>query len=127
LYLHGSWKNEIDNILHAQMTEDYEDYIALKFQGTSVNAVMAPETGEPYQVRITLDDAPIEMAKAGIDLQYDDDGNSFVLVDESRMYFIVDQSTFTGGELKLSSNSPEFALFAFTFGSYEGGEPGSES
>ena len=127
MYLQGQWKNEADNLVHARMTEDYEDYIAIMFYGTSVNAVMAPETGEPYQVQITLDDAPVEASRAGADLQYDDDGNSFVHVDESRMYFLVDQDAFTGGELKLSSNSPEFALFAFTFGSYEGGEPGKGS
>ena len=39
------------------------------------------------------------------------------------MYFLLDQDTYSGGELKLSSNSAEFALFAFTFGSYQGGEP----
>jgi hypothetical protein len=56
-------------------------------------------------------------------MQYDDEGNSFVHVDEARMYFLLDQDTYSGGELKLSSNSAEFALFAFTFGSYQGGEP----
>ena len=123
LYLHGLWKNEADNLVHAQMTKDHEDYIALKFFGTSVNAVMAPETGEPYQVKITLNDEPVEMNRAGADMQYDYEGNSFVHVDEARMYFLLDQDTYSGGELKLSSNSAEFALFAFTFGSYQGGEP----
>ena len=123
LYLHGLWKNEADNLVHAQMTKDHEDYIVLKFFGTSVNAVMAPETGEPYQVKITLNDEPVEMNRAGADMQYDDEGNSFVHVDEARMYFLLDQETYSGGELKLSSNSAEFALFAFTFGSYQGGEP----
>ena len=122
LYLHGLWKNEADNLVHAQMTKDHEDYIVLKFFGTSVNAVMAPETGEPYQVEITLNDEPVEMNRAGADMQYDDEGNS-VHVDEARMYFLLDQETYSGGELKLSSNSAEFALFAFTFGAYQGGEP----
>ena len=123
MYLQGLWKNQAENLVHAQMTEDYEDYIAIQFYATSVHAVMAPEAGEPFQVQVTLDDAPVEMSKAGIDIQYDDDGNSFVYVDESRMYSLVDQTTFSGGALKLSSNSPEFSFFAFTFGAYEGGEP----
>jgi hypothetical protein len=42
------------------------------------------------------------------------------------MYFLIDHTMFSFGELKLSSNSPEFSFFAFTFGSYEGGEPGTE-
>jgi hypothetical protein len=120
------WTNREENLVHAQMTENYEDYIAIKFYGTSVNVVMAPETGEPYQVKVTVDDAPVAMDKAGSDIQYDDDGNSFVHVDGSRIYYLVDQSEFSGGEMKLSSNSTEFSLFAFTFGSYEGGEPVKE-
>jgi thiol-disulfide isomerase/thioredoxin len=126
MYLHGLWTNREENLVHAQATENYEDYIAIKFYGTSVNVVMAPETGEPYQVKVTVDDAPVAMDKAGSDIQYDDDGNSFVHVDGSRIYYLVDQSEFSGGEMKLSSNSTEFSLFAFTFGSYEGGEPVKE-
>jgi len=126
MYLQGLWMNHAENLVHAQTTKDYEDYIALKFYATSVNVVMAPNTGEPYQVQITVDDAPVAMDKAGADIQYDDHGNSFVHVDGSRIYYLVDQSEFAGGEMKLSSNSSEFSLFAFTFGSYEGGEPVKE-
>ena len=65
--------------------------------------------------------------QAGKDIMYDAEGNSYVTVDESRMYFLVNKDTFGGGELRLSSNSPDFTVFAFTFGSYEGGEPGARS
>lgn len=123
LYLQGLWKNQADNLVHAQMTKEYEDYIVIQFYATSVHAVMAPDTGEPFQVKVTLDDAPVEMSRAGIDIQYDQEGNSFIKVEESRMYSLVNQPTFSGGELKLSSNSSEFSFFAFTFGAYEGGEP----
>ena len=126
IYLHGLWRNEADNLVHARATEDYEDYIAIKYYGTSVNGVMTPAVGEAYRVRITLDDQPIPTDRAGIDIRYDEEGQSYVEVDEARMYFLIEQTVFGGGELKLSSNSPEFALFAFTFGSYEGGEPGTE-
>ena len=96
------------------------------FIGTSVNGVMTPPEGATYRVRVTLDDQPIPADRAGIDIMYDEEGQSYVEVDEARMYFLIEQ-TFGTGELKLSSNSPEFALFAFTFGSYEGGEPGTDS
>ena len=137
LYLNGLWLNTQESLVHARETTDYEDYIALKFFGTSVNVVMAPEShaeggeeaalGEPYQVRIFLDDAPVPEDQAGKDIMYDTEGNSYVTVDESRMYFLVNKDAFGGGELRLSSNSPNFTVFAFTFGSYEGGEPGARS
>ena len=137
LYLNGLWLNTLESLVHARETEDYEDYIALKFYGTSVNVVMAPEShgegeeggvpGDPYQVRIMLDDGPVPEEQAGKDIMYDSEGNSYVSVDESRMYFLVNKDEFGGGELRLTSNSPDFTVFAFTFGSYEGGEPGRNS
>ena len=126
MYLQGLWKNQAENLVHAQMTEEYEDYIAIKFFSTSVNAVMSPTMGGAYRVRVTFDGRPVSAARAGIDVMYDEEGHSYVEVDEARMYFVIDQATFSGGELKLSSNSPEFSFFAFTFGSYEGGEPGTD-
>ena len=126
MYLQGLWRNERENLVHVRETQNYEDYIAIKFFSTSVNAVMSPTMGGAYRVRVTFDGRPVSAARAGIDVMYDEEGHSYVEVDEARMYFVIDQATFSGGELKLSSNSPEFSFFAFTFGSYEGGEPGTD-
>ena len=126
LYLQGLWLNEAERLVHARQTNDFEDYLALKFFATSVNAVMAPETdGESYTVRLTIDDKPLTPEQAGFDVMFGDDGDSYVLVDESRMYNLINLALVSGNELKLSSNSDEFALFAFTFGAYAGGEPSS--
>ena len=127
LYLNGLWLNTAESLVHARATEDYEDYLALKFYGTSVNVVMSPESEMSYDVRVFIDDAPVPQDRAGKDIMYDDEGNSYVVVDKSRMYYLVDQPEFGGGELRLTSNSDEFEVFAFTFGSYEGGEPARES
>ena len=139
MYLNGLWLNTEESLVHARETMDYEDYIALKFFGASVNVVMSPqvqvegeeegvgELGEPYDVRVFLDDGPVPEDQAGKDIEYDSEGNSYVTVDTSRMYFLVNKGEFGGGELRLSSNSAEFTVFAFTFGSYEGGEPGARS
>ena len=127
LYLQGLWLNTDESLVHARSTDGFEDYVALKFFGTSANVVLSPETGENYDVRVFLNDAPIPDDRAGKDIMYDDEGNSYIAVDESRMYFVVDQRVFDGGELRLTSNSPDFEVFAFTFGGYEGGEPGGDS
>ena len=123
IYLQGLWRNESESLVHSRETEEYEDYIAVLFYGTSVNAVMAPEDSEPFTVRLTIDGAPLKTEQAGDDVMYDEEGHSYVFVDEPRMYRLVDMPVFGGHELRLSSNSRGMALFAFTFGSYEGGEP----
>ena len=123
IYLQGRWRNEEERLVHSQMTEDYEDYVAIKFFATSVNAVMGPATDSSFTVRLTLNGGPLRDDQVGRDVMYDQDGNSFVLVDGDRMYNLVNLAAFGGHELTLSSNSDQFALFSFTFGDYEGGEP----
>ena len=125
LYLHGLWRNEAERLVHARQTEGYDDYVALKFYGTSVNVVLGIDEGEPYTVRVTLDDRPLTDTQAGVDVMFGAEGDTYVLVDESRMYNLINLPEYGGSELKLSSESDEFAVFAFTFGAYEGGEPQS--
>ena len=125
LYLHGLWRNEAERLVHARQTEGYDDYVALKFYGTSVNVVLGIDEGEPYTVRVTLDDRPLTDSQAGVDVMFGAEGDTYVLVDESRMYNLINLPEYGGSNLKLSSESDEFAVFAFTFGAYEGGEPQS--
>ena len=117
IYLQGMWHNGLEELVHARETEDYDDYLAFNFMATEVNVVLS-EGDEPYDVRITIDGQPLDETQAGADIMFDDDGNSFVRVDSSDMYNIVQLPEYSGHELKLSSNSDQLAIFAFTFGSY---------
>ena len=117
IYLQGMWHNGLEELVHARETEDYDDYLAFNFMATEVNVVLS-EGEEPYDVRITIDGQPLDETQAGADIMFDDDGNSFVRVDSSDMYNIVQLPEYSGHELKLSSNSDQLAIFAFTFGSY---------
>ena len=118
LYLHGLWTKNLENVTHARKTENLEDYVGLRFYGTTVNVVINFEDGEPFRVYATLDDQPIPEGFGGTDIMHDEDGNSYFLVNEPRMYRVVELPEYNGMELKISSNSDEFSVFAFTFGSY---------
>ncbi len=119
LYLHGLWNNGPESIRHARVTDDYEDYIAIAFYANNVNVVMSPQGGDPYHVRVIIDEGPLDPNLAGTDVMFDADGNSYVVVDEARMYEVVRSSEFVNRELRLSSNSTDFSLFAYTFGAYK--------
>ena len=123
VYLNGLWRNELEKVVHARNTESNEDYILIMFYATSVNAVMSSRTTDSLTVTLTLDGYPMKPNQTGADVAFDDDGNSYVIVDEPRMYRLVNQDKFISHELKLSSNSDKFSVFAFTFGAYVGGEP----
>ena len=118
IYLHGLWRNGPESLTHARDTAAFEDYMAIKFFATTVNVVMSTESGTPYEVRVTMDGRPLDSVEAGADVKFDDGGNSYILVDRPDMYRLVKLSEFSGHELKLSSNSSDFSVFAFTFGAY---------
>lgn len=124
IYLQGVWLNELEHLRHARVTENYEDYILVNFRAAEVNVVLTiGDGGEPYDVRVLVGDEPVKPEQAGLDIQWDDEGNSFLRVDEPRMYRVIQLDDFEGHELKLSSNSDQFSVFAYTFGAYVDTQP----
>lgn len=122
IYFHGSWAVGPEQMTHARVTDDYADYIALTYSAKSVNAVLTSYTGDPYQVRVTLDGEYLTNENRGADIRIAADGESYLLVNEPRLYEIVDSPAYTAEkDLRLSSNSAAFSLFAFTFGVYRDG------
>ena len=118
IYLHGLWHNGEESLRHARMTEDFEDYVALRFNAVDVNVVLRTRSETPYTVQVRMDGEPLTVEDAGSDIWFDDEGRSFITVDEPRLYGLVRLDAFEGHELTLSSNSDEFEVFAFTFGAY---------
>ncbi len=110
----------LEELRHARETAGYEDYIALKFSATTVNAVVNPLVDVPFEVRVTIDGRPLSVQEAGPDVEVAD-GRSFFRVDEGRMYQVVALPEYGSHELRLSSQSDNFSLFAFAFGAYEQG------
>ena len=122
LYFQGQWSVEPERIRHARVTEDLEDYLALNYAAKSVNAVITSDSGEPYQVVVTVDGAMLTEENAGADVQWDEKGYSYIMVDEPRMYGIIDNPQYLPQSiLTMRSNSDDFGLFAFTFGVYAEG------
>ena len=122
VYLHGTWVNGSESVTHGRITENFEDYLALKFYGRSANVVVAiEEGGAPFPVVVTLDGGPMPKALWGEDVELDTEGRTVFRVDTARLYNIVAAPEYGGHELTLSANSDRFGVFAFTFGSYESG------
>ena len=124
IHLKGPWYAGEENLRYSPDTlnGDYSDYMLIKFTAKSVNAVVTPDEGEePFKVLVTLDDQYMTEENKGADVVIESDGRSFLIVDEPRLYMVVEAQSYGTYELKLSSNSPQFALFAFTFGVYASG------
>ncbi len=122
LYFQGQWSVEPERIRHARETENLEDYLALNYAAKSVNAVLTSDSGEAYRVVVTADGAMLSEENAGADVQWDENGYSYIMVDEPRMYGIIDNPQYLPQSiLTMRSDSDDFGLFAFTFGVYAEG------
>jgi thiol-disulfide isomerase/thioredoxin len=116
IYLQGPWFSGLEALEHARQSPSFEDYIGIKFSAATVNAVVNPKGDQPFQVKVTLDGRPLTQQEAGVDIRIDD-GQSFITVNEGRLYNLVSLERFSEHELRLLPASSDFALFAFTFGS----------
>ena len=121
LYLHGPWRAGSESLRHARETTNYEDYMRLRFSAKSVNIVLTPEREETFRVLVKLDGEYMNEFNKGEDVVIEDDGKSYLVVDKPRLYAVVEAPVYGSYELELSSNSSDFALFAFTFGVYTEG------
>ena len=116
LYINGLWSKRDEYLSHARVTADHSDYLVLKFSGAEVNVVLEKGNGT-YRVRVNISDVPLTRYEAGVDIQFDEKGQSYVEVSESRMFNIVKLRGSESRILKISSNSSDFSVYAFTFGS----------
>ena len=117
MYLNGRWELGAERVRHAETTTDFENYVAILYVAASVNAVIRPdETAESFPVIVTHNGAPIPESLRGDDIQIDDAGRTFFLVDEPRLYNVIRSGSVHTGELKLRVNSDEFLFYTFTFG-----------
>ncbi len=122
LYFQGLWRSEPQRAKHARETASFEDYVALVYSARSVNAVLTTEGEEPYKVRVTVDGEYLTPENRGEDVVIGPDGESFLWVKEPRLYQIVELPGYVQRkELRLSANSDQFGIYAFTFGIYEAG------
>ncbi|MDA0264073.1 MAG: redoxin domain-containing protein [Chloroflexi bacterium] len=122
LYFDGTWIVGPENTRHGRDTTGYEDVLSVVYSARSVNAVLTSESGQPYTVQVKLDGEFLTDANKGEDITIGPDGASFLVVDEPRMYNVVEAPAYSqDNALTMSSNSDDFGIFAFTFGVYQTG------
>ena len=113
IYLSGKWKNNPDDLQHADTNEGF---ILLKFTAKTVHIVGSPMGKDNVEVDIYLDDNYVPKEKAGEDIRYDGE-RSYILLDDERLYNLLGQGNEYGTyTIKISTKSPDFFWSAFTFG-----------
>ncbi|MBC8280796.1 MAG: redoxin domain-containing protein [Chloroflexi bacterium] len=122
IYFDGTWIVWPEHTRHARNTTGYEDTLSLVYSARTLNAVLSSESGEPYQVLIKLDGEYLTKENKGSDVTIEASGESFLNVHEPRMYSVIDAPGYSrDNALTMSSNSDDFGIYSFTFGTYETG------
>jgi hypothetical protein len=114
IYLHGNWLTN-RNFLKLDEHEGREGYVVLTYHAKEVNIVAKPEGEEQFQVFVQQDDRFLSAECRGDDVAIDEEGRSYFLVKEPRLYSIVKNREYGEHKLKLSCRSNGLALFSFSF------------
>jgi hypothetical protein len=97
-YTEGEWTIHPEYIEHTGNSENFEDFIFLKFEATEVNLVASsPET---TSIKIKLNGRSVNEIE----------------VHEPKMYNLFKSEELTQGELKIFVKGRGFKAYAFTFG-----------
>ncbi len=119
VYPVGNWITEPESLRHAMRTTTLSDRILLRYHAITLNAVIKPAGSKPYRVYILQDNRPVPVADKGPDLHYTAQGQSYILVNQPRMYSIIKNAQYGSHILTMASRSPDFDLYSFTFTSCE--------
>ena len=120
VYFNGDWRVGPESAKHGRESMNYEDYLSVVYSARSVNAVLTSDSGKPYKVRITVNGDYLTEDNKGTDITIGGDGESYLLVTGPRLYNVLENPSYVRREtLRMASDSPDFGLFAFTFGVYK--------
>lgn len=114
-YLYGHWIVTAEGVQHTRTLPTANEYLAIRYSGFGVNAVMGATKTRTASLEIELDGLPLPKDLAGDDVRISRDGKATITLREPRLYNIVRSSLYHRGTLKLKTASGNVQIFAFTF------------
>ncbi len=114
LYLDGDWFNE-RNYLRLETENPNGGYLVFIYRANSVYAIIRSVGEKGFQVFVQQDDKHLPRNAKGTDILYDEEGRSYFIVDDARLYNIVNNKEFGEHKLKMSTRSNGFAIYSIVF------------
>ncbi|MBI4810786.1 MAG: redoxin domain-containing protein [Ignavibacteriales bacterium] len=106
LYLDGDWFND-RNYLKLDTTNPAGGFLTFLYQAQEVDLVIKPEGEKGFQVFVNQDDSPLSRGDKGTDIRYNEEGKSYFIVDDARVYNIVKNREFSEHKIKLAIPSAQ--------------------
>ena len=111
IYLDGRW-HWVPNAVLAQPRANETARISMPFHAQTVAVSFGSSGDETVRVPVTLDGAPIPADRRGWDVQTGPDGQTYVRVNQFRLYSILRNSGERVGELQFAVTEPGLAVYA---------------
>jgi len=112
----GRWDTESDGLRLAVSNKDQSAFVRVVYRAAQSLAVLSPpEQGGPARVFVKQDDLWLHEGNKGRDVQFDEDGRSYVVLDVPRLYDLTRDSIFTPHELSLIPDRRGTAVHGFSF------------
>ena len=111
-YAQGNWFAKSEAIEFEGDTKD--GYIALRYAGNNVNAVISAKK-EGAIVLVLQNDKALTAQEYGDDISTDEHGNSFVVVNEPKLFHVVKNKDFGDRTIKLIPKDAGTTFYSFTF------------
>ena len=112
-YLSGGWRVEEERVVPSKGAK-----LFYRYKAATANLVLGAQgDGPALRVEVKLDGAPVPDALRGEDLNYGEDGATYLLVRPEKLYEIIDAgAAYSEHLLELEFTDPGVAAYAFTFG-----------
>jgi thiol-disulfide isomerase/thioredoxin len=111
LYLDGPWTIKRE---YAQPAGTAPASLAMDYQAKEANLVIHPLAESGFKIEVTQDGKPLAKEDRGADV-IEEGGKTMIVVQQPRMYRITNNADFGRHTLRLTSSSPSFGAYAFTF------------
>ncbi len=112
---HGRWDIEPDGLRMMQDNKTQSGFLRVVYHAAQALAVLSPSEKGKTKFFVKQDDLWLHEGNKGRDIQFDDDGRSFIVVDSPRLYDLTRDSVFTPHELFLIPERNGAAVHGFSF------------
>lgn len=117
-FAQGPWINQPDDFQAAAANSDAKPvHLGLDYVARDVYGVFDRASEKPAILVVTRDDKPIPADQRGKDIQVNDKGETYLTIDDPRMYYIITKEDDLGHELVFTPQSEGVRICSFTFGS----------